>query len=116
MDEIYSEADRVIVWLGAEDGETQISIYMISMLSGISKQVLAVPQDDWDYFEYRLQGRLLSCGMPMHIDFEWWKMLARFLDRTWFGRLWTLQEVALTAKVAERMMTVAIVCGSQCIA
>ena len=116
MDEIYSEADQVIVWLGAEDAETEISIYMISMFSGISKRILAEPQDYWDYFEYRPQERLFSCGMPTHIYLDWWEMLARFLDRPWFGRLWTLQEVALKAKPAEGMTTVAILCGSHRIA
>ncbi|KAL8721670.1 MAG: hypothetical protein Q9181_007659, partial [Wetmoreana brouardii] len=108
MREIYSKASQVVVWLGAEDEETPLCIYLISMFAGISKRILAIPQDEWDYFEYRLQGRLFSAGMPHHMYPEWWEMLARFLERTWFGRLWTLQEVALKSQDG-----VKILCGSQ---
>ena len=110
MGEIYSTASQVIVWLGTENAETELCRYLISMFARISKRVLAVPQKEWNYFEYKLQGRLFSCGMPHHMDMEWWRMLARFLQRTWFGRLWTLQEVALKTRD-----TVTVLCGSQAV-
>ena len=108
MGDIYSQASSVVVWLGKEDGETPICTFLISMFADISKRILSIPQTNWDYFEYKNQGLLFSAGMPLPVDPEWWRMLARFLQRTWFGRLWTLQEIALRTSD-----TVEVLCGEQ---
>ena len=110
MEEIYTKASQVIVWLGAEDASTAFCVYLTSMFASIAMRIYSIPQHDWNYYEFKLQGRLSSAGMPITMFDEWWVMLARFLRRTWFGRLWTLQEVALKTDDA-----IQVFCGSHSI-
>jgi hypothetical protein len=94
MGDIYSLAERVVVWLGPNENN---STPAMSTLQSLSTKI----EVDW------LSITLSSMGSD-ELDTEWAEMskplpysdiemlaLHDFLSRSWFGRLWIWQEVRL---------------------
>ena len=110
MKDIYSKAERVLIWLGDDDGRTKpalISLYDIleqckettaraarvdlrkweayddeRFINAIHKQL-------WDRNGYFVQS---ECQLPS-ID---WEAVFAFFSSPWFSRLWVVQEVVLS--------------------
>ncbi|KAF4617059.1 hypothetical protein G7Y89_g15091 [Cudoniella acicularis] len=88
MDEIYRHAQKVIVWLGPEDKDyTSTAVDVLSRLS-------AVPKEIWNA---DIPGGLkhpeiyTRLGVGPIYESEW-QALGELLMRTWFSRIWVIQE------------------------
>lgn len=78
MSRIYSEADNVRVWLGAEEpGKSEVALKFINRIL------------DFENFD-----RLIA---DVRLVKEWAALLS-LMKRTWFGRRWVVQEVALAKR------------------
>ncbi|KZL71781.1 ankyrin and het domain protein [Colletotrichum incanum] len=82
MGRIYSSCERTIAWLGAEDVDSLACTKMFAKLGSI-------PEDQLEC----LTGKQISNKLGL-TDADWFS-LARFMNRDWWHRKWTLQETVL---------------------
>ncbi|QPC76902.1 hypothetical protein HYE68_007654 [Fusarium pseudograminearum] len=86
MQHIYSQASRVICWLGEESSDSNIAMEFVKHLDKISREkyhidkLRAILQAD----EYRAK----------------WAALSNLLSRRWWSRIWTVQEFVLPASIS----------------
>ncbi|KAG5656925.1 hypothetical protein KAF25_011094 [Fusarium avenaceum] len=105
MAKIYRQAQRVICWLGLDDETTKIAFD--------SSTVLAIDESEPVPWKESMQ-RLIKAGIIRRIDdlVDPAKVplpaLAYLAKKTWFGRLWIVQEVALASKLEFRCGRVTI--------
>ena len=121
MGVIYSLAREAIVWLGTSDGETStvwttlqkvselqnFKAYQVYDLARKKPQPLRVEvshlSSPGSYGEADAQPKILaSKNLPDLADTPAgdapeWKAVQRFLERPWFSRMWTYQEVVLSS-------------------
>lgn len=94
---IYTEAIKVIVWLGESDAHVDRALEAIPEL---------IPR--LRGFDGRLglnDDRLMSHGLPKRSD-EIWHGTRDLLSRSWFTRLWVFQEAVLAESVV-------VMCGNR---
>ena len=80
MSEIYENAEKVDVWLGDEEHDSQMA------LDFIKNEIV-----DLDRFDELVKGKNT-------ISTEKWRALTALLTREWFERRWVVQEIALAKK------------------
>ncbi|KAM0132466.1 hypothetical protein ACHAO1_006740 [Botrytis cinerea] len=103
MGEIYTKCSQVIIWLGVSDFHSPYAIEVINLLSKIPQEnytgLRITDLEDWDIYP--------KLGIE---EVETWKWLeyAAFLQRTWFSRIWVVQEAFLPRNIV-------VVCGSDVI-
>ena len=90
MQRIYRQANLVIVDLGDADDDFDDVVMIWKALVIVSRNTPDSEQIHYSRYE--------ALGLPHHFDPKWqaWR---RFLERPWFGRIWTMQEYALATKV-----------------
>ncbi|KAM5350720.1 hypothetical protein ACJ41O_007225 [Fusarium nematophilum] len=97
MASIFSLASRVIVWLGPEQDK---SAFAMGVLATIGQQV-----------EFSMQTGVLPCPSAerptwhrreakLPYSREDWQRVSQLLQRPWFTRVWTVQEIALANRQA----------------
>src|ERR1700761_7939714 len=105
MGEIYSAAERVIVWVGKADKHSSIALPILEHL--------------WDDV---VDGAALVAKFPTYLTFNdskfyedinrpalttpQWEAIAQFFTRRWFKRLWVIQETVLAKNTC-------LLCGEQ---
>lgn len=100
MGKIYSSCSQVIIWLGVSDFHSPYAMEVIKVLSTIPKEKYIGLQitdlEDWDIYP--------QLGIE---EVETWKWLeyTAFLQRTWFSRIWVVQEAFLPGDIV-------VICGS----
>ena len=115
MGQIYSQAKRVIVWLGSSDSETSkifvlfhkllklrefeaSEVYYLA-LGDRSHQTVnsahGTRDDDYHGDDDNDARTIVRPRFPPGTA-SIWKAVERFLDRPWFHRVWTFQEVVLS--------------------
>jgi Heterokaryon incompatibility protein (HET) len=87
MNKIYKAAQTVIVWLGIEDEHTSAAVDVMDRLASIppDKFTVEIPPNLDDPEVYR------ALGIP-YIEPQQWLDYAAFLQRSWFSRVWVIQE------------------------
>ncbi|KAN0113261.1 Heterokaryon incompatibility protein (HET) domain containing protein [Hyaloscypha variabilis] len=95
MERIYRQAQNVVVWLGPDDTLTELGIEVMQRLASVppEKRELDLP-DDLDNPEV-----YIGLGIPFCTPQDW-LALATFLQRTWFSRVWVLQESFAARRIA----------------
>ncbi|KAI4202423.1 MAG: hypothetical protein LQ346_001981 [Caloplaca aetnensis] len=102
MDEIYGKAAKVLIWLGDSDAETASVTRLISLLASLSEETIQQVEkqvrdvgisSDKEGLTYE------DTGLPSYWAPEWLSLVS-FFRRTYFHRVWVLQENAL-AKEAQ---------------
>jgi Heterokaryon incompatibility protein (HET) len=99
MGEIYASAENVVVWLGEEDADTRIALPLIAHL-----------------FDNVTSGNDLVANCSSYLSFNdakfyeeikheplttiQWKSIGEVLTRTWFRRLWVVQELVLAKEAS----------------
>lgn len=105
MGDIYSRADRVLIWLGPEGPETGPALLALQQLEnyfyGQYDRYPSISDDSSSMGSLRVSARDSAADNPLNVD---WQSLAKFLTRPWFQRLWVVQEAA-KAKAA------VLICG-----
>ena len=81
--ETYSLAAGTVVWLGPQSPEVEDCL----KCAAEAKQVSSMPNEDWSESAAALLSRLRD-GHDPHLS---------LFSRTWFHRVWTLQEIALSS-------------------
>ncbi|WYZ42175.1 hypothetical protein EsH8_V_001070 [Colletotrichum jinshuiense] len=82
MGRIFSSCERTIAWLGVEDADSRACAKTFAKIGSI-------PDDQLDCLTIEEVGYRLKL-----VDAEWFS-LARFMNRNWWHRKWTLQETVL---------------------
>ena len=93
MHEIYKKTTRTVIWLGKIDESTAAAIDTVNLIhdqmcaeTDQGKRLRQVLYGQANIFQYS------TSALPEGCDFTALKM---FFRRTWFGRLWVVQEAAL---------------------
>lgn len=81
MGRIYSDCEKTIVWLGPADSNSHAAVQLIKYYEGVTPS-----------YEDRVPPE------GMHTN-DLYMIFGTFLDRTWFHRTWTLQELVLPPQV-----------------
>ena len=96
MSEIYRQAQSVFIWLGRDDIFTRPAANVLMNLSKLpDSSVAAMKRESYIFGESK--GK--SFGLPS-FDTGTWLSVYAFLHRSWFKRVWILQEVALARRTA----------------
>ncbi|TVY23751.1 Heterokaryon incompatibility protein 6,OR allele [Lachnellula hyalina] len=108
MREIYSQAWRVIVWLGEDNGLAETAIQTIKWFAAeccakIGKSLDAIDLDmnspmDLQLRSYTSTTARLQRPTPIQTPNEW-QAIEWFYDQPWFSRAWVVQEVAFAPPV-----------------
>ncbi|EOA81138.1 uncharacterized protein SETTUDRAFT_36012 [Exserohilum turcica Et28A] len=106
MAEIYPMAERVIVWLGVDDADSET---IMKICTNLNEKV-------WVPFSGRMEmyprtddpedAHWSDFRIPLPYDQTICQAIARFLQRPWFHRLWIWQEIGLANVHA------VVLCGS----
>lgn len=94
MGDRYSIAERVIVWLGPHDLSSRTAIQVMERLE-LAFANLHPEQRPRGQFKFG-DHALFSMIKTEPITTNEWLAIADFFSRTWFHRIWTTQEVALS--------------------
>ena len=108
MQEIYTSAKRVIIWLGEESVPDSVALKTLHQLSSrvnMGQDLRSLVRLGW--YRDKRSGKILSGGADTSIIHEnEYEHLVNLLSRPWFRRTWIIQEVA-SAKDA------IVICGRQ---
>ena len=101
MAEIYRAARTVIVWLGG--GGHRETQYAVELLERISAAPIEKLNDlkKLQIHDPRMSEVLGECGGST----DHWRSLKRMFSRTWFSRIWIIQEIAFAESIL-------VLCGS----
>lgn len=113
MSKIYQDADKVVVWLGREDGNSKKAMELLKDLAEVadsadirslySPYYTDVSQDQWrDLMSKACTPLLSSASGFLEGDIG---LIVSLMDRHYWDRLWTLQEIGLAR-------TTTLMCGS----
>jgi hypothetical protein len=105
MHEFYSNADKVIVWLGEASDRSDVALDLVKNAAAVARKATGVELDI--VFD-------LATAPPSENDRElWrksvmkgWKSLALLFMRSWWRRAWVVQEVAFSRSCI-------VLCGSR---
>ena len=94
MADIYKSAANVLIWIGpAADNSAEALEALETLASRIHvdrglNTIRAAREED-------IESEWLDHSKPAPFDYQTWVYIGRFLDRSWFSRLWIWQEVSL---------------------
>ncbi|KAI8631198.1 heterokaryon incompatibility protein-domain-containing protein [Xylariaceae sp. FL1651] len=90
MGRIYDQAQRVVIWLGPEDHYSQEAVSVINRLA----EVTETPnyRNLLQYYDLKTDDPCPELGIESSIDSEEWQKYTKFLQRSWFSRVWVAQE------------------------
>jgi hypothetical protein len=100
MGSIYQQCTRCVIWLGEEDSATEDALGFIKWMAS-DKHML-----EWPCFE-KIPQTTLNLYLPDGLgevfeeedDLESPLALKRFMERPWWFRTWTVQEIVLPNKI-----------------
>uniref|UniRef100_A0A0B7K7P8 Heterokaryon incompatibility domain-containing protein n=1 Tax=Bionectria ochroleuca TaxID=29856 RepID=A0A0B7K7P8_BIOOC len=92
MATIYKEAARVVVWLGPESESSTLAIKTLAFLG----QQIVMTMDKWT-FTAPGATEIDWCynRTPLPYDKKTWRAINSLLQRSWFSRVWIVQEIQL---------------------
>jgi hypothetical protein len=83
MKDIYAKAFRVAIWLGKETLEDKAAFALLYRFKDVFEK--------WGLCELGPEN-LLNVGLPKEDEPEEWTALVKLFQRTWFQRIWVIQE------------------------
>ncbi|RSL73967.1 hypothetical protein CEP53_000556 [Fusarium sp. AF-6] len=87
MGRIYSQAHKVVIWLGPTDNFTRPAFELMKIIGQVTlEQARALRSST-------TSDTCHALGLPPIHDSSWWSLYALF-QRNWFRRVWILQELA----------------------
>lgn len=97
MDKIYAKAEAVLVWLGPEDESSQTTLKLANTISDGYKKI---PEEIRPRGHYAFNDKALYAMLGVEpISIKDWDAVIRFFSRTWFRRIWMVQEIALSHRL-----------------
>lgn len=104
MGDVFSEADRVVVWLGEATADIRAAFWNIAAIHSIFRRQTKVEKQQSLWFRgesKHVLRRTVNGSFLGNID---WEPIRNLLQRSWFHRLWVVQEVANAKRAV-------VVCG-----
>ena len=99
MGAIYANASKVIVWLGEEDWNSKVAVVFLNEFLP-SLEALQKSEGKSQDFSYSFANPVLYERLDMEdIPTDIFDGLACFLERAWFGRVWTFQDALLASDI-----------------
>ena len=104
MADIYRRSSKLLIWLGDNEDESRKVYKMIDRLLKLNP-IASLSNDDGNSdLAQQTRGRigldqLKSHGLPGSKDASW-QELRSLLSRSWFSRIWTIQEAAVATNTA----------------
>ncbi|RDW66344.1 hypothetical protein BP6252_09979 [Coleophoma cylindrospora] len=95
MDRIYKNAETVIIWLGPRDNETSMALEVMRQIIEIPAQKASNQKFTSSIGDEEIYQTL---DIP-YIEPYQWQAYASFLQRTWFSRIWVVQEAFFARKI-----------------
>ena len=97
MRRIYQLADYVVVWLGRHDVHSRRAMSLIESLAAYARNDDSYLEIDIDGFNPRplTEAKYMMNGTLQSLSVADWKQIHLFCSRTWFRRLWTVQELVV---------------------
>ena len=92
MGRIYNQAQKVIIWLGPEDNFTRPALQIIFKMQEIEQLQARACRSMTD------EDGCKALGLPPITSSIWWSVFA-FLHRSWFRRVWVMQELAFAPQI-----------------
>lgn len=94
MAEIFKQAKRVVIWLGAEDAFVPQAAELLTRLSDLGPFSRRLRHGTVYGYWNKSSSTLAELGFPDQQSAQW-KHLRLFFLVPWFTRLWVIQELAL---------------------
>jgi hypothetical protein len=94
MADIYSSASIVVVWLGPADGFSESEFGPTNDLTRHMVEFWKTQKSE-GYVEFRTANHLIQYPPS---DTPVWSAVRSLLQRPWFSRVWTFQEIVLAQK------------------
>ena len=92
MTQIYRDASGVFIWLGPSTTTTSVAVDLIHALNAKGPPLLEYSKG----INYIGTEVLLENGLPVPWGDPQWIALDQFLSQSWFRRVWTIQEAAVS--------------------
>ncbi|MCJ1383543.1 hypothetical protein MMC17_006657 [Xylographa soralifera] len=96
MSQIYPLSDNVIIWLGPESED---STHALETLQYFSEQVEYIISHRWGDAPNAQERDWWRDGHALPYEKKTWKSIVSLLHRSWFERVWVLQEALLCNRV-----------------
>jgi hypothetical protein len=101
MDIIYKNASKTVMWLGKERAATSKAAQLLASVADMAKQAaLQISESEMlgEPMDVKDPNAFDRYGMPA-LTLDDWYTLADIYGRRYFGRLWMVQELALSRQV-----------------
>ncbi|KAH6693300.1 heterokaryon incompatibility protein-domain-containing protein [Leptodontidium sp. MPI-SDFR-AT-0119] len=97
MGDVYSKAQRTWIWLGESTSESDFVMDFLNKYSDVQEKVSSSPpsrqnKDLWREIRKLKKEERMRCGS----DSEAESLVKSVTDRSWFERVWTVQEYTLS--------------------
>lgn len=96
MSQIYPLSKNVIIWIGSESED---SSHALETLRYFSEQVEYIISHRWGDAPNAQERNLWRDGHTLPYEKRTWKSIFSLLQRSWFERVWVLQEALLCNRV-----------------
>ena len=104
MRHIFQGGQRTLVWLGEHDGKTALAFRIIEFLSEYAeeKPYAHLKSECWHEFQRMMLGKVPVPSHPFGRMWARWQRikavsaLHSIFDRSWFRRVWVIQELAVS--------------------
>lgn len=93
MKNIYERADRILAWLGPESENGGEALLAIASIYGHFTKLVGELGTQEDAFERMLGDRGWAGHEDKQAGEKWWAINSLLTKRTWFHRVWIVQEV-----------------------
>ena len=99
MSEIYGKAAKVLIWLGVSNADTVSVARLITLLASVPEETIQPLEHRAQYVRVgtekeKEQIPLENLGLPSY-ESPVWLLLVSFFRRSYFQRVWVMQENAL---------------------
>ena len=101
MKDIYRGAQEVVIWIGEENKDTPDGIRVLKQFPTLSSEGWPLDFETTPYIEELLR----KMGLP-EIESPVWKSVIDLYRRTWFTRIWVIQELSVARSAV-------VYCGQQ---
>jgi hypothetical protein len=117
MSEIYHKAEEVLIWLGDSNEDSEVAMKALRVLSRLVRFFPRVVESKFRKIQESRRARVLmpfdNDGIPLSTLLPDYYLpgidsMSAVSGRSWFYRIWTLQEIVLARKAV-------VICGEQSI-
>ncbi|KAE9368957.1 hypothetical protein N431DRAFT_382768 [Stipitochalara longipes BDJ] len=95
MGDIFKMAERVIVWVGSSTADSQLAMQTLDYLG---RQVVSTTDRRLAPAPGTVEKTWFESSVQLPFDDSTWRAISNLLQRSWFERLWVVQEAHLARR------------------